>query len=451
MFSHKQKLSAYSAAVFVLAGCAASSLGDKLGTEVTAAGSSIELSWDPLHAWNAQLAARGAQLVAEYTVEDRGLVREVLANARPARERTIIFPLPEALKNSPKGEVCLYVQLPANNALLPVRMAKGGQDTARFRYAAWESQVSAQSQAKYLAIDADTLGKQLRDLREFREKRADSLAQRGMGSNEACEAIGVQRSAADKPPISVVPPAQQDGVARQVCVHRIDYSRRLFLSRLAAEKIENREALIRKFSVLAIAAPQAADFLIKFQPGSDGVAAASLQERQRQARILADDWRRYSPTVGKDFWPPLGKPDDLMEAIGESKSGNEYLLRQLYGEPHGLPAMAIAPSSRDLFGAFGALMDAYAGCVDDGKRQLRNIADNWTALQAASPERDRRIRDYKVAECRREHQQVDALRGSETKIAADLIRVQDRLAQAVNAKPAPLSQRQSLNGARCGA
>lgn len=449
MIRHRQKLAG--CALVVLAGCAASSLGHNLGTEVLATGSSITLSWDPLHAWNAQLATGGAQLVAEYAVEERGLVREVLSKARPVRERIIAFALPEALKNAPKGEVCLYVQLPATNALLPVRMASGGQDTARFRYAAWEARASMQSQARYLALDAETLGRQLTDAREFREKRMASLARRGVGSAQECDAVDTQRGISEKPPISVVPAAQQDSVARQVCIGRIEYSRRLFLGRLAAENVENREALIRKFSVLAMAAPQAADALLKQQPGMDGMASLGLQERQKQARVLAEDWRKYSPTVGKDFWPPFGKADDYLEIIGESRRGNEYLLRQLYGEPHGLPPVAAAPSPRDLFGALGALMDAYSGCVDDGRRQLKAIADNWTALQAASPERERRVRSYQVAECRREHQQLDTLRSTESKLADDLARVQERLTQAKSATPAmPTSQRQSLNGERCG-
>lgn len=435
-------------AVLALAGCAASSLGDKLGTDVVGEGSSVTLSWDARHAWHAQLAGRGAQLVAEYAVEERGLVREVLASARPVQERSLMFPLPQALKNVPKGEVCLYVQVQANNALLPVRMARGGQDTARFRYTAWEAQVAAQSQLKYLTLDAETVEKQWKDTRELRDKRAASLAQRGIGSVQACDAIGTQRGATERPPISVVPASQHDSVARQVCVGRIDTSRRLFLGRLAGEKIENRGAVVKKFSVLAMAAPQAADMLLKIQPGADGIATASLLDRQRQARVLADDWRRYSPTVGKDFWPPFGKADDYLEAIGEAKGANEYLLRQLYGEAHGLPPVSTAPSPRDLFGALGALMDAYSGCVDDGKRQLKTIADNWAALQAASPERERRVREYQVAECRREHRQLDALAAAESKIAEDLARVQARLAQTKVIKSA--APRQSLNAESCG-
>lgn len=445
---NQYKLAA-TAAVLVLAGCAASSLGDNLGTDVVGEGSSVALSWDARHAWHTQLSARGAQLVAEYAVEERGLVREVLGTARPVRERSIVFPLPEALKNVPKGEVCLYVQMPATNALLPVRMARAGQDTARFRYAAWEAQVASQSKLKYLAIDAETVEKELRGTRELRERRAASLAQRGIGSVQACDAIGTQRGVStERAPISVVPAAQQDGVARQVCIGRIDYSRRLFLGRLAAEKPENREALIKKFSVLAMAAPQAAEMLLKMQPSAEGIATASLQERQKQARVLAEDWRRYSPTVGKDFWPPFGKSDDYLEAIGEAKGGNEYLLRQLYGEAHGLPAVSTTPSTRDFFGALGALMDAYSGCVEDGKRQLKAIADNWTALQATSPERERRVREYQVAECRREHRQLDALAEAEGKTAADLAKVQERLAQAKVVKST--LQRQPLNTERCG-
>jgi hypothetical protein len=374
----------------------------------------------------------------------------VLATGRPVLERSLAFALPDTLKNAPKGTVCLYVQLAANNALLPLRMARGGHDTARFRYAAWESQVSAQSQARYLSMAADSLETQLKDARELKEKRAASLVQRGIGSAQACEAISTQRSVPERPPISVIPEAQRDGVARQVCIGRIDYSRRFFLGRLAAEKPEKREALLEVFSILAMAAPQAADALLKLQAGADGIAASALQDRQKQAHVLSDDWRKYSPTVGKDFWPPFGKPNDYLESVGEAKRANEFLLRQLYGEQLGLPAGA-APSPRELFGALGALMDAYSGCVEDGRRQLQAIAENWAALQTASPERDRRLRDYQVTECRREHRQVETLRSTENDIAADLARVQDQLQRARTAKPSTApTQRQSLNGETCG-
>ena len=165
-----RRLAALAAAV--LCGCATSSLGDKLGVDVGAAGRSVELDWDPLHAWNGPLAARGATLVAEYRVEGRGWVREVIGTERPRAERHIVYTLPETLKNAPQGEVCLYLQLPANQALLPVRKAAGGQDTARFRYLAWEAQVAASSSARVAEADAQLLAQQVRDLGSLQIGRA---------------------------------------------------------------------------------------------------------------------------------------------------------------------------------------------------------------------------------------------------------------------------------------
>lgn len=436
-------------AAALLGGCATTTLGDKMGVEVTAAERRVELHWDALHAWNGAMQQRGAQLVAEYRVDGRGWVREVLGSARPSAERTIAFTLPDTLQNAPQGEVCLYLQLPANQALLPVRRAAGGQDTARFRYAAWEGQVASRSSARVAAADAELLAQQVRDLTGLREKRTAALAQRGWPSAQSCESLQVRRAGTERPPIGVVPTDQQDAVARQVCVHRIDVSRRLFLSRLAGEAPDKRADVFELFGGLAVAAPEGADVLLKLPAGTDGIAAAALQARQQQARVLAEDWRRYSPQVGKDYWPPFGRQNDYLEAIGESKTGNTYLLRQLWGARVGLPEPT-APPMRDRFGALGALMDAYAGCVEDGKRQLRTNAQAWAALQAASPQRDQRLRDYYANECRQEYQRLDALRADEAKATAELARVQGQLAGNPAAPVTPLpTQRVSLNEARC--
>lgn len=458
--SHLARASARrAAALFAVAtavGCATTTLGDKLGVDVAAVGSQVELAWDPLHAWGPALGTRGAQLVAEYEVDGRGLVREVVSTSRRVRERALEFTLPEVLKNSPTGPVCLYVQVPGvNNALLPVRKAAGGQDTARFQYAAWGAKVAARSTAHFLAADAQTLEQQLRDATALRERRTAALEQRGWATPQACAAAGPRQAGMQTmtPPVGVLPPEQHDVTARQVCVHRIVNTRERVLGKLASIPVEERASLLGRIGTLAVVAPEAADALLKMPANAEGVVAATLQARQRQARVLTDDWRRYASAVGKDFWPAFGNQDDMLSTIGEAREAGTYLMRQVFGSKLGITGNIAAPSARDQVGAMGALMDAYSGCVDDGKRQLKTNAESWAALQAASPERERRLREYFVNECRAEHQRVDNLRANETRLGEELRRVQGAMmGGAGNSALQPLpTQRQALNGLRCGA
>src|SRR5690606_31090789 len=100
------------------------------------------------------------------------------------------FALPAALKGAAEGEVCLYVQLPGNRSLLPVRKAQGGAgDTARFRNPAWESSVVAQSHVRAREQEVAVLERRLADLQSAATGRAAVLQQRGWPTVQACDAI----------------------------------------------------------------------------------------------------------------------------------------------------------------------------------------------------------------------------------------------------------------------
>lgn len=437
-------------AVAVATGCATTTLGDKLGVDLSATGSTISLDWDPLHAWHPQLSRGGAELVAEYEVPGQGLVREVLGAVRPGRPHGLDFRLPEVLTGTPQGAVCLYVQIPGIRALLPVRKAAAGQDTARFRYHEWDSQVTARSEARYLSADAGTLAQQSQQLNALLERRQRVLAERGLADAASCVGLPASAASSAPVPIGVVSTEQQDAVARQVCIHRVGVSRRLLEARLSSTPADKRADLFRRFGSLALNVPEAAEILVRMHPGAEEVAPAALLARQQQARSVGEDWRRFAPSVGRDYWPPFGHQNDYLEAIGESHEANSYMLIQRYGQGAGVPLPGQAPSARDQFGALGAMMDAYLGCVEDGKRQLRAAADAWAALQSNVPQRELRVRDHFVAECRREFEQLETVREDARRLESELRRVRALLEAQGTPRFSLPTQRQSLNGSRCG-
>ena len=438
--------------VAVLGGGCATSLGEGVGVQVIARGNTLQLSWDERHGWQNQLSSRGAEVVAEYEVEGRGFVRESVAHGRREGDRTIGFTLPTSLRNVPVKDVCLYIQLPGNR-LLPVRQAAGGRDTARFRYAAWEGMVTSNVEQRALNEDVQVLSRHLAQLTEQYQRRTAAMQQRGWADPNACGSQQVARTEAERQPVGVMPADQREPAARKVCVHRIHMTRRALEQRIAATPPANRMAVVSAFARSAAHAPEVAAELLRLGPGS-AVDTRTLRDRQTQARLLSDDLRRWGATVGPQFAPPLGKYDDVLMVATESRDANVWFLLQIFGKKEGLSSEAApVPPVRDLLGAMGAVLDAYEGCVQDGKRQLDTISAAWADLQARAPQREQRVNEYFAQQCRLEHRQLGELAALEANARAELTRSQERLAnRTAPTSPAALpSAPTPLNAVACGA
>jgi hypothetical protein len=430
-------------------GCTTTTLGNKLGVEVMGAGTSIEINWDPLHAWDQQLASKGAQLIAEYSTEGKGLVRETIATGLSNGNRSLAFSLPNSLKAPPLGELCLYVQVAGSGALLPIRKSAGGMDTARFRYAAWDSAVIAETKSRQLSRYTEFLRTEVARLNTLGTQRLVDLTERGWPTQGSCkvEPSGQQKSV--KPPLGFFEQNQRDAIARQVCIHRVSYGRRLFEAKLGSTSIENRLNIFDLFGGLAVAVPETAEIILSLPPSSGGIESRNFDARREQAKKIREDWQKYSSLVGPDYWPPFGGQKDYLRVVSESKSANVHLLRQVYGQKAGLPVDQATPAPKDQFGALGAVVDSYLGCVDDGKKQLDTIANSWIALQSNSPQRQKQIAEYFAQECRREHQSLVDLQADQLKMNRELEELKSTSTDFNIGRSKISSQRLSLNNAMC--
>lgn len=231
-----------------------------LDTKVVAEGNTITLSWDKKHPWDSDLLARGVTLLAEYKTRSNGVVAERLqASAPPGqKERFIHFHLPSTLTAAPQSAVCLYFQLP-NQKLLPVRKP-GPQvlDTVRMRYQSWESVAVANSQARSHEAQLAAL-KHAIDVKVAEiETGAKVLKDRGWESADSCQKIATPQFARGHRAFDVVDPAQQEDVARRICVSRIKWAGdaldRVFRKRLdtPAEDRARYDELILRFVLLNV-------------------------------------------------------------------------------------------------------------------------------------------------------------------------------------------------------
>jgi hypothetical protein len=382
----------------------------------------------------------GAELVAEYKTASRGLVREVLAKSAGSPDRMISFTLPPRLKGASEGPVCLYVQLPANRRILPVRKAQGaGVDTARFRYPGWESGAEAQSAARTAQADVAALERQVENLDGVVRNRSAALTKRGWPVPASCDAIpAVKEAAVMTPPIGVLPPEKQDSAARQACINRMANSKILrdsnvdvAIKKSSTGMNEALESRLGNLSFLAGMGAQSGQMILRLEGTTDPQAAAVLQARQRDANAFLEDWRIYLPTLGPGFYPAIGTPDDYLELIGEAQATHKKLLIAENADRLGLaPDKRPVLTANEKLGLAGGMLDSYKGCVEDARSELKTKLAVWTELQRDSPERNRRIHEYYVNECRGLHEKLAAVTSERARIGTELADAQQRLASA---------------------
>jgi hypothetical protein len=105
-------------------------------------------------------------------------------------------------------------------------------------------------------------------------------------------------------------------------------------------------------------------------------------------------------------------------------------------------------STRDLESFLGASLDAYAGCVEDGRKQLKTKWENWQAEQRSAPRFSAAARDFLVRECRQETGLLAKLKENHTALEQQLARAQQALAVAT--APAALNTKATvLNSLSC--
>lgn len=431
------------------AGCATQGLGDRVGTTVTGGEREVVLTWVPEHGWDANLGSRGAQLFAEYRTAASGLVREPLATARAQGNRTIRFPLPEALRAPPTGAVCLFIQPVGMQMLLPVRKAgMAGTDSARFRHASWEATAAAKVASAVTDRQAQALRQRLTAYDAEVQRRENALATRGWAQPAACESIKTTTTDT-RTPYDVLPPEQHDQAARRVCVHRFAVARMLVDDSQAALARQPTEAVVEmaqlRMTHLAHATPLLADRLLKESATWPADLAGASQKRQREAREFLADWQRWRDQVGERYVPHVGKQNDYLSLNAHARELQAKLLKRDRDGVRVDESMA-ALSPRDRLGLAGASLDAYFGCTEDVRKQLATKHDAWLALSREGPQRDRMRREFFVQECRNEHGRLQSLRSERDQVQAQLAALAPALAPVAPAAP---SGGRELNFAAC--
>jgi hypothetical protein len=396
---------------------------DTLDTKVVAEGNTITLSWDKKHPWDADLIAHGVSLFAEYKTKSNGVVAERLQAAGPsgANNRFIHFRLPDALIAAPQGAVCLYFQLP-NGKLLPVRRADPQiLDTARMRYEPWETVAVRNSQEKSHDAQLAALAGAI-DQRSAEIGAAEkALNSKGWTSAASCQALPRPQFVSAQRPFDVVDPAQQEDVARRVCVSRIryadEYLDELFRVKFKDALAPKKEALFDEaaLSWVMLSPDELASILrLSRQDPSD----PDLRQRQEQLRDFRTDWARWASSA-QSYTPRLGGKTELdflrfQTFLEESCKGDKqtcdrlvYLIASYVRNPANLPSQSPPPSTL-MLGYVGGALEAYSRCVVDDQKELRTKYDAWQQLQKDAPGLAEQAHNELVASCRRQFTALDA-------------------------------------------
>lgn len=440
---------------------------DTLWTKVSADGASISLSWDKSHPWDATLGASGAELIARYYVDARREAAESLGRATPQRrdQRLLRFTLPEAMRGTPAGPVCLFIQMPDRRAL-PVRRADNRDgDTVGFRYEPWERRIRQVGETRAAQERVATAERSLATSARAVASKEATVAQRGWSNLAACDQIAGPAATLGPKPSDVVDLAKQDDVARRVCVNRVDNGFLLINGEYVPETLpklletyaatKDADAARTRISAVysaAFAGPIGADppSLMKAIVERLGAENATVKARTAQTAEFMRDWAKWESTL-KDYNPELGEPDEYLGWTSTSKEAafrlfGPDLARQLKAEwaVQGLPAPTVA----DLESYFGSALDAYSGCVEDSVKQLRTKFDNWEALRSSAPQRAASAREFLVRECRQEVDALDKMKAERARLQTELQRDQQALATA--STPVPLAEKPLvLNGVSC--
>jgi hypothetical protein len=405
----RRRLARLALAVGAVGGCATlGGLGDSLGTRVVGSGTTVVLSWEAEHPLSRQLASdRRIRLRADYAVDGKPVSEEIAAASGEADRRATLT-LPTSLKGIPDGEVCLYFQPSAGVRSLPIRAASASPgDTAGFRYPSWEAWVRDNTRRQRAQRELSVLERQHQEAREQAENARRTLGNKGLEKPADClTRAGVPPL---ERPFDVVAAERHDAVARKVCVGR-------------ARRIE--EALGK--DVVALVTRHTA-----------GAYPPAL--RASQAREFTRDWKEWLPVVlARGYRPELGVGDDGLGIVPTL-----IPLFRTWGRGEAL-------SDTQMTALAVGVLDAYHGCVEDGRKQLATKLEAWERTLRDKPQRDRLYREYLVQQCQREWATYEGLRRHASEIQEQCDRHRAAIAQLGSTPNAAVADRpQTLNFQPC--
>jgi hypothetical protein len=453
----------------VIAACCASAgllaqSRETLETKVTAVGDTVTLKWGQKHPWDAELKARGASLFVEYrSARGTGLDcgASAQAGARGARtapcqgipatvdadDRTATFTLPQTLTAVPLGPICLYLRM-ADQRPLPIRRAgKDTANTSRFQFAEWSQRVIVTAQRTTVEDERARLQATVAQQSKAIDEQLRFNKGKGWASPTACETLqpGTLQITQDRP---VAAPAEQDEIARTVCVMRLVRARALqdvqapdiVQPKGVARTLDEAKLLLALVSGHAQPAP-VLTALLGFV--DEPKRQEWLRVRGGQARQFVDDWNRLESRIS-DYQRRYPTPhfESFSTVLNLQSLTYDAAIRMVGDIRNGRK-----PDPQDAMGFAGGSLEAYGRCVNDGKRQLTLNYEQSKSLQANSGNLQARLTQQARQECRQGIEKVDSMQRRLAELNTELAATAQRATQT----QAPAASRKTfeLNDASC--
>ncbi len=470
------------AAVSLALVAAASSVAQNrntLETKITAENGTVLLEWSKKHPWDADLLNFGALLLAEYRTANGTVATDCLnvpqqspvvtrsylqrgrspvvyggcaglhsAPNSSRTDRTLRFRLPDVLTAVPSGPVCLYMRL-QNQRVLPIRQAGEGFDTARFRYEAWEHEVVKQTRASSLRAQVEQMTRAIAAAEQSVRNQEVNNAGRGWTSAGACQDITVPSLPVAKLERPVAEPAEQDDIARQVCIVRVsDADRELeekVEQRLKSGKTSLSRPALKLLSALiegVVQPPPTLAAVLALLPETE--RGDLFAARREQIQQYDHDWQVWAPKV-PDYKRRFPEPHfvSFSETLQLQTETIKAAIRIVKAIDNGKD-----PDPRDIRGFIGAAVEAYTRCVDDGKRQLETSYRNAMELKAKAPAIQENVRRELVQKCRDGVSTLVRLKAEVERLKQELQHDQQLLETAGSAA-AVTGKTQMLNSVPC--
>ena len=370
-------------------------------------------------------------------------------------QRFLHFHLPDSLTAAPQSAVCLYFQLP-NQKVLPVRKA-GPQvtDTIRMRYDAWEKTAAGNAQQKSYDVQTAALKRALEAKNAELEADEKVLRDRGWQSVDACQNIAVPKFGGGERPFDVVDPAQQEEVARRICVSRIKWASEWLDEDIKGEDPTKKKAEYQK-QVLEKVVLNPEQLTAVLHAAGQKLEGPEFRQRSEQLREFRTDWARWAADAAS-YRPQLGTrgridytelQSFLIESCDTDPEACDRLAYLIASSSGHAALFSRQPSANNsmVLGYVGGALEAYSRCVVDDQKELKTKYDAWTQLQSESPMLQQEARKELLVSCQRQFATVERAR-------ADKASLEGQLQQQVSVKATDtqgvISGSQDLNASVC--
>jgi hypothetical protein len=334
--------------------------------------------------------------------------------------------------------------------VLPIRRSNGkGAETARFRYEAWEREAVKRTEVAQLQSRIDELQRAIARSSASISNLDSNNDRKGWSSSAACETLKVPELGSQELDRPVAPPAEQDGVARQVCIMRVaaadaDLDRSVE-QQMKSGKVKVSADVVKLLLSLESGDAQTPLLLSRLygllKEGDRGL----FESRLDQFRELDHDWNQYSGATLKAYKTKFPRPhfesfsDTLLLQTEANNAGERIEKALLDGKD---------PDPKDLRGFIASSLQAYSSCVLDGKNQLQTNYRNATELAARTPAIREEVRREIVHACQAGVSKLDEMKTERQQWQDELTRDEQKMQETASSSALP-AKPQALNFVSC--